>query len=169
MTPAHVFVNTTFEDAKGAKSSLEYKFPTAAAGAANIAALIDAAKTGATLLDAVTKGRILDVSIGIKVDISALSLKGSATSDSDVEEGARLQFNTAVDSLTGFRIPTFDEDFLLSGTKVVDLEDTDIADLVDFFVDGHTLSAVTVQPSDERGADIEAIVSARESFQSSRN
>src|ERR1044072_3759247 len=110
MTPPHIFVNTTVRDAKGKNSSFEYKFPTTAASAANIAALIDAAKTGATLADAIIKGRIVDVSIGIKVDLSALSLKSTPTADSDVEEGARFQFNTAADALTGFRLPTFDED-----------------------------------------------------------
>lgn len=169
MAAPHVEVAVTIEDAKGKKSILKYNFPIGAAGSANINALIDAAKTGATLFDAVTRGRILNVSIGIAVDLSALSLKSSAVATADVEEGARLQFNSAIGGLTGFRIPTFDEDMLLSGTQAVDLEDTDVADLVDFFIDGHTLSAVTVQPSDDRGSDIESVASARESFQSTRN
>lgn len=168
MAAPHVGVFVTIEDAKGKSSLLGYNFPIGAASNANINALIDAAKTGATLIDAVTRGKILNVGIAIGVDLSALSLKSSAVATADVEEGARLQFNTAVNSITGFRVPTFDEDMLLSGTQAVDLEDTDVDALVDFFIDGHTLSAVTVQPSDDRGSDIESVASARESFQSTR-
>jgi hypothetical protein len=168
MAAPHVFVSTTIEDAKGAKSTMQFNFPVGAASNTNVNALIDAAKAAAELIDAVTKGRILNVGIGIAVDLSALTLKSTADVDSDVEEGARFQFNSAIGALTGFRIPTFDEALLLSGTQSVDIEDADVDALVDFMIDGHTLSAVTVQPSDDRGSDVESLASARESFQSSR-
>jgi uncharacterized protein YfcZ (UPF0381/DUF406 family) len=169
MAPPHIFVTTTILDAKGQTSSFEVKFPTSAGTNTTMNALIAAAQAIATLSDAIIRGQILDVGIGIKVDISGLTLKSSPVATADVEEGARFQFNTAAESLTGFRMPTFDEDFILSGSRVVDLEDVDVDAFVDLMTAGLETGGVTVQPSDERGSDITTIRSARENFVSSRN
>lgn len=164
----HAFVTYTIEDAKGARSVSQFNFPVTQASNTGINALKDAAGAGAALVDALIKGKVVSAGVGIAIDLTGVTIKATPTADSDVEEGARFIFNAASGSSPSFRLASFDEDFILAGTQTVDLEDTDVDALVDFIVSGHTLSGVTVTPSDDGGSDITSIASARESFQSSR-
>lgn len=168
MATPHAFVTYTVEDAKGAHSVTQINFPVTQASNTAINALKDAAGAGAALIDALLKGKVISAGVGIAIDLTGVTIKSTPTADSDVEEGARFIFNAAAGSSPKFRLASFDEDFILSGTQTVDLEDADVDALVDFIVSGHTLSGVTVTPSDERGSDITSIASARESFEKSR-
>lgn len=169
MAPAHAFVSYTIMDAKGKKSTVQINFPEAAAGSGFIDVLHSFTDTTCVLIDALIKGQVVDCGIGVKVDISGITLiKDSPDADSDVEEGGRFQFLSAVNSLTKLRLPTFDEAHLLPGTQQVDLTDVNVDAFVDRMIEGRTVVAVNVSPSDDRGEDIESIASARESFQSSR-
>jgi hypothetical protein len=162
------FVSYSILDAKGKKSTTQINFPIDNMDSEHLDVLIDFAGTTAELIDAIIRGQIVDVGIGISVDLTSLTLKGTPVASSDVEEGARFQFSTVLNTLTGFRLPTFDEDFINAGSNTVDIEDTDVDAFVDRIVEGRTITLTNVSPSDDRGEDIVALVSARESFQSSR-
>lgn len=168
MARPHAFVTYTIEDAKGARSVTQINFPVTQASNTAINALKDAAGAGAALIDALIQGKVVSAGVGIAIDLTGVTIKATPTAISDVEEGARFLFNAASGSTPGFRIASFDEDFILSGTQQVDLDATEVDDFVTFIVTGHTLSGVTVTPSDDGGSDITSIASARESFQSSR-
>lgn len=162
------FVSYTILDAKGQKAVTHINFPLEAAESGFIDVLTDFAVTTGSIIDALLKGQVFDIGIGISVPMTSVIRKLTPDADSDVEEGGRFQFITALGSLTGMRLPTFDEAYLLPGTKEVDLSDSEVDAFVDRMTEGRTVTLVNVSPSDERGEDIEAISSARESFQSSR-
>lgn len=165
MAAPHVFAVWTILDAKGAKSVTKMNFPINV----DIGVLQTFVSTTAELIDALIHGRIVDAGIGLAVDLSGATLKATPDVTSDVEEGARFSWSTAVGSNTTFRLPTFNEAFLLPGTRFVDQADTDVDAFVQRVLQGQTVALVNVSPSDDRGEDIEALNSARESFTSSRN
>lgn len=152
------------QDAKGANSTFRIKFPTST----DIAILKDFARTTGTMVDNLIKGLITDVSIGIGVESLPTTWKAAPLPDSDVEEGARFSWRTLVGSITGFRIPTFDEAHIVDGTREVDLADAAVDTFVDRITAGYTGGLINVSPSDDREEDIEALVEARESFTSTR-
>jgi len=137
----------------------------------DFATLIDFAKTTAQLIDPLITGQIVKVGIGWEIpltDITGPSLASGPLSTSDVEEGARFQFGTEINSITGFRIPTFDETFMVAGTRLVNTADSAVDALIDRIIDGRTVGIVNVQPSDMYGNDVTYIEDAREAFESSR-
>lgn len=161
----------TVQDNKGKFSTIEIGLtPTIT----SVTTLINAAQALALLIDPLIKGRITKVGVGVAVNISSLIglNQDPATIDSDVEEGARFQFLTDTGFYTGFRLPTFDEQFIVPGTDVVDVADPLVAALITAVVDtlqlapaGGTGNTTIV---DKRDASISALSSARESFQASR-
>lgn len=125
----------------------------------------------AQLIDQVIGGVIRSVSVSNDIDLSTAGLRTLTDANSDVEEGAGLQFITDNGHYTGFRIPTLRETYL-SPEGELDLTDPDIVDIVgavlgsfDLDPDTGVLSDVFVDARDE---DIEAIVWAREKFLSTR-
>lgn len=165
MSAPHVFVSWTIQDAKGKKSTTEMKLP----AAADIAIASTFARSTGVMIDALIKGRLVDVAVGIKIALSSLSgIKTVADPDSDVEEGARFQFSTAIDSLTGFRLPTFDEAFMVAGTALVDTADATVDALVQRVIAGQTVGLINVSPSDQYGNDVTTLESASDSFTSTR-
>lgn len=150
----------TVEDEKGIKSTFRIKFPTTT----DIAVLKEFARTTGTMVDGLITGRIVDVSIGVGVEDLPGGWKAAPLANSDVEEGARFSFRTAVNSVTGFRIPTFDEALIVPGTKEVDVANEDVDDFVQRIIAGQTVGLINVSPSDDREEDIVALDGARESF-----
>lgn len=164
MPVPHVELFYEIKDAKKGSARLVQKFPVAA----DLAVVADYARGTGQFIDAVIKGLIVGYGITLRLDLDDITgIKTAAAADSDVEEGARFQFQTAVDGLTGFRIPTFDEAFIVPGTNLVDTADAAIIALVDRVIAGRTLGAINVSPSDQYGNDIVALDSAIESFVSS--
>lgn len=164
MAAPHVFLVYSIQDAKGKTSNMKINFPVNV----DIGQLQSLAVDTATMVNNIIKGKIIDAGIGLAVDLSGATIRSAPDVNSDVEEGARFLWRSAVNAITGFRIPTFDEAKLLDGTKQVDLADTDVDAFVDRIIAGKTTGVVNASPSDDRGEDIEALESARESFQSSR-
>lgn len=167
MATAHVFVGYTIEDAKGAQSSTEIKFP----ANADIAIVSTFARSTAQLIDAIIRGKFVDISVGLKIALSSVtspSLKSAAIDTADVEEGARFQFNAANGGVTGFRLPTFDEDFLIAGSRLVDTADASVDAVVQRIIQGQTVGLINVSPSDQYGSDVTTLKSAKESFTNSR-
>jgi hypothetical protein len=157
----------TFKDAKGAVATTEFNFPSSV----TLANAKIFAQQMAILYNNVTTGVITRIGVAVLATLPG-ALRASADADSDVEEGARFQFRTDGGFYTGFRIPTFDEAKILSGTKQVDTADTDVAALVAVFEDGLSLTGVggsgTVQPCDKREDPINALDAALEQFVKSR-
>lgn len=163
MAVPRVFVTYTIRDRKNKKSTVIINFPENA----DIAVVKEFVSTTATMIDALIKGQISDAGVGISVELPA-GIKAFPNADADVEEGARLQFRTAIGSITGFRLPTFDEAFLASGTNVVDYTAAPVGTFVARIIAGLTSGLTNVSPSDERGEDITDNESGRESFTKTR-
>lgn len=157
----------TFKDAKGESATTEFNFPSTV----TLANAIIFAQQMAILYNNVTTGVITRIGVAVLATLPG-TLRASADADSDVEEGARFQFRTDGGFYTGFRIPTFDEAKIISGTKQVDTADTDVAALVAAFEDGLSLVAAggtgTVQPTDKREDPVNVLDTALESFTKSR-
>lgn len=164
MAAPHVFVTYSIQDAKGQTSVSKINFP----DSADIAVLKDFVTTTATMINAFITGKIISAGIGLEVDLSTATIRATPLINSDVEEGARFSWATALNTNTQFRIPTFDEAFLFDGTQEVDTTDPAISTFSDRIIAGRTIGLVNVSPSDDRGEDINTLVTARESFQSTR-
>lgn len=149
------FVTYTVKDEKGNSSVMNMNIPTATT-AANA---ITFAQSFAGLLNAVITGQITAIGLGYLVTLPG-GLRTSPLGGSDVEEGARFSFRTALNHLTRFRIPTFDESLILAGSKAVDLEDT----AVDALVDAMTGGLGGVSPVDSRDEDVVSLDAAQEQF-----
>lgn len=151
---------TEIQDAKGAISITKMNFPTST----DIAILKTFARSTATMIDALIKGKILGVSIGIGVDSLPGGLKASALADSDVEERARFIWQAASGNTSLFHLPTFDEAKFVSGTQVVDTADTDVAAFVARIEAGQTVGIINVSPSDDAESDLTTLNAAYEAF-----
>lgn len=163
MTVPHVELFYEVDDAKGQGARITQKFPVAA----DLAVVADYARGMGQFIDAVIKGLIVGYGITLRLDLADIAgIKTAAAADSDVEEGARFSWATSVGGNTDFRLPTFDEAFLVPATKLVDTSDAAIIALMDRVIAGRTLGVINVQPSDMYGNDITALASAVESFQS---
>lgn len=126
----------------------------------------------AKLVDGMTTGAITRVGATFNIPLPS-GIKTAPQANSDVEEGARFQFRTANGFYSGMRIPTFDESKIVTGTRAVDLTDSDVAAFVTAMTDGIDMTAagfvgVTEEPVDKRGEDLVALEFAREQFISSR-
>lgn len=162
--PAHVEIFYRVLDAKGKNGTTTQSFPIAV----DIAVLQDYLRGMGQFIDAVIKGQIVAAGVSLTIDLATITgIKTAPLADSDREEGAEFAFTVAGGGLTGFRLPTFDEAFLVSGTNLVDTADAAIIALVDRVTEGHTLGIINVSPSNIYGSDIEALASATEAFQSS--
>lgn len=153
----------SYRDAKGNISTQEVNL----SAALSTAQLTGYAQALATLLNAVTTGVITRVGVVISVALPG-GLRVAPLVNSDVEEGAKFQFNTVSNFRTGFRIPTFSEALIATNSRAVDLENADVAALVNGIVNGLTIGGTVVSPTDKRDSDITALVGANEQFLSSR-
>lgn len=160
----YVFVGYTFQDAKGKTSSTEIKMP----ASVDIAIAATFARSTAQMIDKIIKGKITDISIGLKIALSSVSspsLRAAADDDSDVEEGAKFGFLTSAGGSTNLRIPTIDEAIFVAGTEQVDLTSgTDADDFVQRMIAGQTVGIINVSPSDIHEDDIVAVDYAKEAF-----
>jgi len=162
----------TVQDNKGKQSTIEVNLNPAITTTAQ---LIAAARSIAILIEPLIKGSIVKVGVGIAVTLNALAWSddNAASVDSDVEEGARFQFLTDNGFYTGFRLPTFDEQYIVPGTDVVDTVAAPVAALITALTDQMSVvpggGTGTVTFVDKRDITLSALSSARESFQSSRS
>ncbi len=164
MAAPHVFLTYSIQDAKGKVSTVKINFPSAV----DVGQVASFAIDTATMINNIIKGRILDAGLGIQLSLAGATIRNAPDPDSDVEEGARFSWNAASGAITGFRLPTFDEDKLVTGTNQVDLGDADVNTFVQRMLQGKTTGLVNASPSDDRGSDIDNVASARESFTPSR-
>lgn len=148
------------KDGAGKKSSFEINLPTGL----TIAAITTFATSMTPLILALINGGLVSVGVSINLDEILGVGDGTAAINSDVEEGARFQFETNGGYPTSLRLPTFDEAKLLPGTNQVNQVDVDVI--------AFNLAMLTgigaTSPCDKRGDDITGITFEREDFQSSR-
>lgn len=165
MAAPHVFLVYSIKDSKGKISTTQINFPYNV----DIGVLKTFTTTTAEFIDSLIHGQIVDAGIGLAVDLSGATLKAAPTAAADVEEGARFLWEAATGAKTGFRIPTFDETFMTSGTNLVDTANGAVDTFVQRILQGLTDGVTNVSPSDDRGSDIDTLASARESFTKSRS
>lgn len=154
----------TIKDNKGKLATMEIKVPTGL----TVANYIEFAQEMGTLVVAMTIGQIVNVGVALTVDI----LPGWPTDPgltSDVEEKGAFQYLVAGNWRTGVNLPTLSELLVVDGSDNLDLTDAAVIAFNDAMVDGILLpvGAVTVQPTDARENDIEALIFARERFRAS--
>jgi hypothetical protein len=164
MAAPHAFLTYSIKDAKGKTSITQINFPYAV----DIGQVSSFAVDTATMINNLIKGKITDAGVGLSVDISGATIRSAPDINSDVEEGARFSWRSAIGAITNFRLPTFDEAFLVDGTKNVDTADTTVDTFVQRILQGKTTGLVNASPSDDHGSDIATLEAARESFKSSR-
>lgn len=154
----------SIKDNKGKISTTEVKIPTGI----TLSNMIEFAGDMAVLIDAITTGQIVGVSLGISIDTSALGLTAAAGSTADVEEKGRFQFQTAGGYYTTVNIPCFSDTDVIAGSDSIDQSDTEVAAWLTAMISGITLGdASTVQPCDSREDDIDVLSSAFERFRAS--
>lgn len=145
------------QDGDGDKSTISIPFPSTIS-LANVANLV--AGVGA-LINPLINGGLVEAGIRLVVDLSGTWGPTSALL-ADIQEQAQFLFRVVGGYPKLLNLPTFIETLFTNGgaDKTVDLADTDVAAFVDFMESGITLSSVTYQPSDYRGADILSTESA---------
>lgn len=164
MAAPHAFVTYSVLDAKGKRTPFIINFPQAV----DIGVLrSNFVPSTATLINAIIKGKIVEAGVGLAVDLSGATIKATPTADSDVEEGAYMGFAADNGATTGFRIPTFDEAKMVSGTARVNTADTDVDAFVQRIISGQTVGLTNVSPSTDRGEDVSELKVAKEAFKSS--
>jgi hypothetical protein len=164
MGAPHAFLTYTVKDAKGKTSPITINFP----ANVDIGQVASFAVDTATMINNFIKGKIVNAGIGLMVDISGATIRATPDPNSDVEEGARFSFKSALGVLTNMRIPTFDEAQIVSGTQQVDAGNATVDPFVQRIISGKTTGLVNASPSDDHGSDIVSLEAARENFSSTR-
>lgn len=162
-------ISITIEDSKKATSVVKACVPIATVWEAVVAFARDLA----TKLDALTGGRILGISISADVSLPG-GLKSTATTGTDVEEGALFIYEVTGGFRTRMRVPTFLESKIQNDSRNLTVDAATTA-LTTLLVSGAaypvlavTAGNVQVNPSDARGTDIIALADAKEQFVRSR-
>ena len=160
MRPANLVI--TLRDGKGLESQIILNI-TSVNGTTDIAAQIGTAELMQSLVDSITTGQIVRCGLIFDLDLVG-GLKSAPNANSDIEEGAQFIWRSSTGHNTASRIPTFDEDKIVTATRSVDLSDGDVSDFNDAIIDGVEIASVLTEFLDSRGDDIEALLSARETF-----
>ena len=95
----------SIRDNKGKLATAEIKVPTGL----TIAQYEEFAQKMGKIIDDVTIGQVVNVSIAFSVDISAEGYTGAAGTTSDVEEKGAFQYMTANGYRTGVAIPCWSD------------------------------------------------------------
>lgn len=159
-----VSIFVTLQDAPGNESIVRLHLP----NNSEIANAKTFAQHIASAVDALTKGKVTNISLGLGVDLPG-GLKAAADALADVEEGARFIFGAANGATTRVRIPTIDEAIFQSGTDLVNLTDTDVAAFTTLVIDGETINLQAEHPSTDAEEDITQLLSARSAFSKERS
>lgn len=162
-------LSVTLEDAKGVTSNMSYFV--VLPSAVTMTNLQEIGERWVEDVDNVTGCRIVNAQINFVVDISdpGLNLKAVADPNTDVEEGARFSFRTALGFLTEFRIPGFLETLYQVGSSVVDILAPSVAEIIADVVSGILYAPLLdIDGSDNRGEDIVALDAANEQHVSQR-
>lgn len=150
----------TVLDEKGKTSTVFSNIPTTFTAAQ----ALEAATDFVSLIDALIKGQVTSVGLCYEVTLPA-GIKATPDADSDVEEGALFIWGTELGHTTKMRLPTFDETYIVAGSKQVDLAAAAVAAFTGVITAGTpVVGAATVPFTDTRDEDITTLRSAREMF-----
>lgn len=146
-------------DADGDTSTLTLNFPSSF----SITEVLGFADGFITLLDAIITGKVEEAGISVVVTLPG-GLRANPVAYSDVQHGALMSWGTDGNYRTSYRVPTFNPAMFATGSKNVDVEDSDVAAVLTAMISGIDVSATMVEPSDYRGDDINALIKGVESF-----
>jgi hypothetical protein len=136
----------------------------AADGLPNQGRYLAMARNFAEVVDAVSKCRVKSATVTFNVALTGL--KSAPTADSDVEEQAHFNFIGENGFPSRMSIPGFDEDKIDPVSRLVDLTDSDVENLVDAMVDGldddDSIATNLQDVVDARGDDLTELESAYE-------
>lgn len=158
---AVVGITITAQDDEDQKSTMHFFLP----ATVTLAQATSAAQALVTLVDAITSGVIISVSMAFGVALPG-GIKVTPTLPSKVENGARFAFRTAGGYISSVRISTFDQALIGANSSDVDVEDADVAAFVNALEDGTGLGGGL--PCDYRGDDITALIAASKQSRSER-
>jgi hypothetical protein len=148
------------EDAKGDKSTIAIPF----SSIGDWTEIPELVQDLADLIDPLINGGIVTAGMRLEIDVSSVT-DGIADALADVQERARFVFRGENGFLKSLHLPTFLETKMVPNSADVNTADADVAAFVTALEDGITLSTLAVhQPSDNRGDDLETLVSATESW-----
>lgn len=157
-------LNIVVEDNKGAKSTTSFNVD----DAVSVAGLAEVGLAIAQSILTIVTGRIVSISACINVDLTSLT-GNTVALNSDVEEGARFIWNSTGGFTTSNRLPTFDEQYIVAGSRMVNVDAPAVEAFINLIEGGVvTVGDGTVAITDYRGAEVVDLDSARESFQRSR-
>jgi hypothetical protein len=151
-----LFIRVRDED--GDASTMTLRFPDALA----LVDITDYADAFLTLLDAVIDGKIEAAGVCVAVTLPG-GLKASPVNNTDVQHGMQFLFRAGTYPVR-LRVPTWDPALIVPGSKNADMSDSDVLNFRNAILAGLTPDITLVEPSDNRGADVDAWVSAVENF-----
>lgn len=146
--PTHEIV-FTIEDRRKKKATTSVKVLDSFAEAA----VTGFAQAWADAIDNLIGGVIRSAVAILGVDISGLT-SNTATNDSDVEEIASAQFETAEGQIVEVNIPAILETLVVNETGQLDEAAPQVAAFLDMMIDGITVNATLIQPCDVGDTDI---------------
>jgi len=150
-------IDFTIKDRQNAPSHVILHVPaTNTAASVNIFALAIA-----PLIEDMIDGAIVACTASLEVSLSTLGLRTAALDNADREEGALFVWFTQGGYYTKCRIPTFKEENIAVGTKLVQ---TVTSPQVSAFITMMLAGSGGVVPSDSRADDIVDLSSAVEDF-----
>lgn len=161
-----VTCNFTIVDDKGKSSITKIRVPSLGFA---ISDYIEFAQEAAQLIAIASNGVITDCSISLALNVSFAGLKNVAGILSDTAQKALfIARSTFTGLFSRFNFPTFNEDKVLDGSDVLDVSDTDVADMITAIEDGIDVGlGVFVQPVGLRGDALVEVSQTREIFRKS--
>ena len=145
-------------DEDGDASTMTLKFP----DSLTVGDITDYAGAFLPLLDAVINGKIEAAGVCLAVSLPG-GLKAAPINNTDVQQGAQFLFRAGAYPVR-LRVPTFKPTMFVAGSKTVDITDADVLNFRNAILNGLTPVATLVEPSSNRGEDIDSWVSAVENF-----
>lgn len=156
--PLTVFTTWKGDDPEKPASRVEVEFPSGSISAASLLASIVE-----TLIEPLVYGSC--ESVGFTVELSGLSVRSVPDVLADIRDKALFVFDAS--GAAGIfpkkiTLPTYNENFTLPGTSLVDQTDADVSAFIDALINGITVSSVLHQPCDTRAYDLVSVRSAEE-------
>lgn len=115
----------------------------------------------APLLNALVTGGLLNVGVCYEYDFSGLGWSSTPAAGSDVQEKGEFAFRTADGSISRINLPTFDEQFIATGTGNVDQADPAVAAFITYMLTGN---GANPDPTDARASDLVSLAYAVENW-----
>lgn len=157
-------VNFTFEDAKKKRSTTKIRLESSV----SIANAVAWAEAAAQIMKDMSSARLVEVSVSVGLDLSAVSLKSVATQFSDVFEKGMFVLKSAANGLFGrLNLPTWDEANNFANSDQIDPADAQVAALITILEDGVTNAGTTTNAITSRGEVVTDVLSMRNIFRKS--